>query len=177
MELTPNSSDDFIKILKYRHQIILSAREDKTPGLFKTKNNFAGSTAFVDLNLMYGTLIKSFDFYQALRHPFAKAAYMMFVVSEVHPFLDGNGRIARVMMNSELVSAGHSKIIIPTVYRDDYIGTLRRLTRNQDPKPYIRMLSRAQAFSYTVQGESMNEMQNILEARGTNNFFRDLQEA
>lgn len=164
MGLTPNSSDDFIKILKYRHKIILSAREDKNPGLFKTKNNFAGSTSFVDMNLVNGTLIKSFDFYQALRHPFAKAAYMMFVVSEVHPFLDGNGRIARVMMNSELTSVGHSKIIIPTVYRDDYLGALRRLTRNQDPKPYIRMLTRAQEFSHTIQGESMNEMQNILEA-------------
>jgi Fic family protein len=164
MELTPNSSEDLIKILKYRHQIILSAREDKNPGLFKTKNNFAGNTAFVDLNLVNGTLIKSFDFYQALRHPFAKAAYMMFVVSEVHPFLDGNGRIARVMMNSELVRAGHSKIIVPTVYRDDYLGALRRLTRDRDPKPYVRMLNRAQEFSFTIQGESMKEMQNILEA-------------
>jgi len=30
---------------------------------------------------------------------------MMFLVSEVHPFLDGNGRIARVMMNAELILA------------------------------------------------------------------------
>ncbi|GAI76162.1 unnamed protein product, partial [marine sediment metagenome] len=28
---------------------------------------------------------------------------IMFVISEIHPFLDGNGRIARVMMNAELV--------------------------------------------------------------------------
>ncbi len=164
MELTPNSTEDFIKILKYRHQIILSARQDKNPGLFKTKNNFAGSTAFVDINLVNGTLIKSFDFYQALRHPLAKAAYMMFVVSEVHPFFDGNGRIARVMMNSELVKEGHCKIIIPTVYRDDYLGALRRLTRNRDPKPYVRMLDRAHEFSHTIHGESMNEMQKNLEA-------------
>ena len=29
---------------------------------------------------------------------------MMFLVSEVHPFVDGNGRIARIMMNAELVA-------------------------------------------------------------------------
>ena len=31
---------------------------------------------------------------------------MMFMMSEVHPFDDGNGRLARLMMNTELVSAG-----------------------------------------------------------------------
>ena len=64
----------------------------------------------------------------------------MFLVSEVHPFLDGNGRIARVMMNAELVKQGQTKIIIPTVYRDDYIGAIRKLTRQEDPKAYIKML-------------------------------------
>ena len=89
----------------------------------------------MDFNLVKGTLIQSFDFYKALDHPFAKAAYIMFILSEVHPFLDGNGRIARIMMNSELVKAEQSKIIIPTVYRDDYLGALRKLTRQSNPKP------------------------------------------
>ena len=103
MEITPSTPEEFLKIMSYRHSILLSARLDKNPGLFKDKNNFAGSTAFVDFNLVSGTLIQSYDFYRALDHPFAKAAYIMFVISEVHPFLDGNGRIARVMMNAELL--------------------------------------------------------------------------
>jgi len=61
-------------------------------------------------------------------------------MSEVHPFLDGSGRIARIMMNTELVKDGQSKIIIPTV---DYIGTLRKLTGQSNPLPYISMLQRA----------------------------------
>ena len=150
------------KILAYRHQILLSARADKNPGQFKDKNNFAGSTAFVDLNLVKGTLIRSFDFYQALGHPFSKAAYMMFVISEVHPFLDGNGRIARVMMNAELVKGGQSKIIIPTVYRDDYTGVLKRFTKRGDCDPYIRMLQRAHEFSENIFGNDIDEMQDYL---------------
>ncbi|WP_286145042.1 Fic family protein [Bacteroides caecimuris] len=50
--------------------------------------------------------------------PFARAIFMMFMISEVHPFNDGNGRIARVMMNAELVRADQSRIIIPTVFRE-----------------------------------------------------------
>lgn len=94
---------------------------------------------------------------------------MMFVVSEIHPFLDGNGRVARVMMNAELVKADQTRIIIPTVYRDDYVGALRRLTRRRDPerrfpKAYVRMLMRAQEFSATIVGSDIDTMQRQLKA-------------
>jgi len=163
MNTIPRSPEELLTILKYRHKVLLSSRIDKKPGEFKDKNNFAGQTSFVDANLVKGTLIKSFDFYQALKHPFAKAAYIMFVVSEVHPFLDGNGRMARVMMNAELTKAEQSKIIIPTVYRDDYLGALRKLTRQGDPKTYIRMLTRTHEFSATIVNDNMDEMQTLLE--------------
>ncbi|WP_290706739.1 Fic family protein [Flavihumibacter sp. CACIAM 22H1] len=81
---------------------MLQARKTENPGEFKDKNNRAGTTEFVDNELVAGTLKKGFDWYSLLQHPFAKAAYMMFMISEVHPFLDGNGRMARVMMNAEL---------------------------------------------------------------------------
>jgi Fic family protein len=163
MNITPESPEEFINILKYRHKLLLSARTDKNPGEFKNKNNYAGQTAFVEVSLVKGTIIKSFDFYQALNHPFVKAVYMMFIISEIHPFLDGNGRMARVMMNAELVKAGQTKIIIPTVYRDDYLGALRRLTRQRDTEVLIRMITRAHEFSSTIISEDMTEMQLMLE--------------
>lgn len=162
MSVTPKYPDEFLEILSYRHNILLRAREDKNPGQFKDKNNFAGSTAFVDFNLVKGTLIQAFDLYKALEHPFSKATYMMYILSEVHPFLDGNGRLARIMMNAELVKGNQSKIIIPTVFRDDYIGTLKKLTRQGDCIPYIRMLQRAQEFSATINGEDIIEMEEFL---------------
>lgn len=162
MKITPYSAENFLDILQYRHAILLSAREDKKPGKFKDKNNQAGNTSFVDMELVKGTLLQSFDFYKTLTHPFSKAAYIMFVVSEVHPFLDGNGRMARVMMNAELCSAGQTKIIIPTVYREDYLGGLRRLTRQNDPLVYIKMLERAQAFSHTLLCDDIEEMERVL---------------
>lgn len=163
MSVVPETSDELITILKYRHKILLQARKDKNPGLFKDINNFAGQTFFVDFNLVQGTLIKSYDFYRSLTSPFTKACFMMFFISEIHPFTDGNGRIARVMMNAELVKQGQSKIIIPTVFREDYLLTLRKLTRKKDPDPYIRMMEKAHEFSENIHGEDMKEMQNYLE--------------
>lgn len=162
MQVTPNTPEEFLSIICARHSILLRARPGKKPGLFKDKNNFAGSTAFVDYNLVRGTLIKSFDFYQALNHPFSKAAFIMFVISEVHPFLDGNGRIARIMMNAELVKAGQSKIIIPTVFKEDYIGALKKLTRQGKAETYIKMLQRAHQFSATIYDEDMDAMEDHL---------------
>jgi len=170
MNITPSKAEDLLDILLYRHQVLMRARISKKPGEFKDKNNRAGDTHFVDHTLVKGTLIKGFDFYQALTAPFAKAAYMMFLVSEVHPFLDGNGRIARVMMNAELVKQGQSKIIIPTVYRDDYMLALRKLTRQHDPSPYVRMLMKVHTFSSGITGDDISAMERFLEA---SNAFKE----
>ena len=174
MSTTPSNPEELLNILQYRHQILLPARNSKNPGQFKDKNNRAGETHFVDHSLVKGTLIKSFDYYQALQEPFAKATYIMFIVSEIHPFLDGNGRIARVMMNAELVKANQARIIIPTVYRDDYLGALRKLTRNDDPKVCIRMLQRAQEFSATLKTDNIDELENHLKL---SNAFKEHDEA
>jgi hypothetical protein len=171
MQITPSTPEEFIKIISYRHSILMSARSDKNPGLFKDKNNFAGSTAFVDYNLVRGTLEQSFSYYSVLDQPFAKAAYIMFVMSEVHPFLDGNGRIARVMMNAELVNSGQSKIIIPTVFREDYMGALKKFTKQRKCDTYIKMLQRAHEFSANVYDENMDDMEEYLSS--CNAFIED----
>jgi hypothetical protein len=44
------------------------------------------------------------------------------------------------MMNAELVAGGEARMIIPTVFRDDYLGALRRLTRSDDPSILIKAL-------------------------------------
>ncbi|CAL1516471.1 Fic family protein [Chitinophaga sp. MM2321] len=171
MEITPTSGEHLLDILQYRHKILLSARQSKNPGVLKDKDNYAGNTKFVEHQLVRGTLLKAFDFYKILPVPFSKAIFMMFMISEIHPFLDGNGRLARVMMNAELVKAGESKIIIPTVYREDYIGALRKLTRQGDPEIYIRMMQRAHDFSENIYGDSREEMHNYLES--CNAFIED----
>ena len=144
---TPQNFSELVDLLQERHRILLEGRPDKNPGKFKTRANRAGNTSFVEPHLVKGTLKKALEPYHALTHPLARAMYIMFVVSEVHPFEDGNGRIARIMMNAELVKAKYKRIIIPTIYREDYLLALRKLSRQQVPDAYVRMLDRAQAFS------------------------------
>jgi fido (protein-threonine AMPylation protein) len=71
----------------------------------------------------------------------------MFVIAEVHPFADGNGRTARLAMNLYLTQSGLTRIIIPTVYRDDYVSALKAMSSTAHPVPLVRMLARAARFS------------------------------
>jgi Fic family protein len=140
--------------LRRRHAAIMQARPDKNPGGFKTKVNQAGSTVFVAPDLVNGTLERGFEFYRALEEPFQRAVFMMVIVSEVHPFADGNGRTARIMMNAELVAAGQERIIIPTAYRTDYLGALKAFSRNGLTTPLIRMLDIAQTYTGMIDWSS-----------------------
>ncbi len=162
MSLQPKDANDLLRLLRQRHAVLLSARTSKTPGVFKDRNNRAGNTEFVDWQLVPGTLKRGYEWYTLLQHPFAKAAYMMFMISEIHPFLDGNGRIARVMMNVELGAKGLSKIIIPTVYREDYMGSLKKLTKQREGDAYIRMLLKAWEFSSNIYDDNLDTMEQYL---------------
>lgn len=70
-------------------------------------------------------------------------------------------------MNAELVKEEQTKIIVPTVFREDYLGTLRQLTRQSQTDTYIQLLQRAQQFSALIVGDDMNQMQEILVQKNT----------
>lgn len=150
MTQVPSSFAEFERLLKRRHAAIMQARPDKGPGQYKTEANRAGMTMFVAPDLVRGTLDQGFKAYRSLATPFQRAVFMMFLVSEVHPFADGNGRVARIMMNAELIAAGEQRIIVPTVYRENYLSALKAISNRNSAEPIIRTLDFAQRFSRAV---------------------------
>ena len=162
MRRTPVSGDDLIELLRRRHATLMFARPEKRPGELKDRENQAGSTLFVAPRLVRGTLLEGFERYAQLTDPFARAAFIMFLVSEVHPFDDGNGRIARLMMNAELVSAGQARIVIPTVYRNNYVMALKGLTQNGNARSYVSTLDFAQRYTAQLDCTSLETAQAIL---------------
>ncbi|SNS32098.1 Fic family protein [Sphingomonas laterariae] len=163
MSILPASADELDALLRRRHATLMQARPDKHPGIFKTKTNQAGSTVFVAPELVNGTLERGFAFYRALEEPFQRAVFMMMLVSEVHPFADGNGRTARIMMNAELVAAGQERIIIPTAYRTDYLGALKAFSKNGQAAPLIRMLDVAQSYTGMIDWRTFESARAMLE--------------
>lgn len=148
MRRTPTSFEQLIEFIAARHARMMARRPEAAPGRFKTESNRAGDTVFVHPDYVRGTLRKGWELGQDLAVGFPRAVFIAFLLSDVHPFVDGNGRMSRIMMNSELASAGQSTIIIPTVYRDDYLLALRALTRRHRPAPLVQSLVRAYRFSH-----------------------------
>ena len=174
MSQTPRSVEQMLALLKRRHATIMSGRPDKRPGLFKDRPNRTGGLLFVPPDQVEGTLARGFEFYRSLEAPFARAVFMMFMIAEVHPFIDGNGRTARIMMNAELVSGRETRIIIPTVYRNNYLAALRALSHNGVANPIVRILDFAQRYTGMISFESYDEANNILMRT---NAFMDSNEA
>ena len=160
----PRSAEDFLHWLKSVNALVMSHRPDKLPGEWKTKPNQAGSTLFVQPELVPGTLLEGFARIGGLGSLLAQAFMTMFVVSEVHPFTDGNGRTARLALNCALTSAGLSRILVPTIFREDYLLPLKALSRHANPEPYIGMLSKLQRWSTALHyDQPRNDLQAQLQ--------------
>lgn len=141
---------EFVKLLRRDHAAIMQSRRDMRPGEFKLAANRAGSTTFVAPDLVQGTLEQGFTLCRSLETAFARAAFLMFLVAEVHPFADGNGRTARILMNAELLAAGEERIVIPTVYRNNYLAALKALSHHGHAEALIRTLDYAQKWTAAI---------------------------
>lgn len=93
-------------------QVYISGEEEKLPS--------AHEVPFLMQNLLqwYGENSE-------LLHPTILSAEFHYRFVKIHPFVDGNGRIARLISNLILLQSGYPLVIIPTVQRREYITALK----------------------------------------------------
>jgi hypothetical protein len=149
--------EEFKDEIRTRHRRLMESRPDVRPGQFKTIANRAGDTSFVTPDLLEGTLKEGHAMMRSIEDPFRRAAFLHYMMAETHPFNDGNGRISRILMTRELLSAGLSRIVIPTVFRGDYLDALRGLSRRDDPSIFVRSLEFCQKVSAACSAPSASE--------------------
>lgn len=138
----PVAGIDFLEGLETWHAEMLKMRPEANPGKPKLELNYAGTTKFVEPGMVRGTLTEGSRLALSVPEGLARAIYYAFLVSEVHPFDDGNGRLSRLVMNAELSRSGLGRIIIPTLYHPQYVDCARALTRGNDPVGFVRSLAK-----------------------------------
>ena len=90
---------------------------------------------------------------------------MMFLLTECHPFDDGNGQIARLLANAELSRAGQVRLVIPTVYRNNYLAALSGTSHGAGQgESLISVLRFAQAWTAAVDWTSYDRAHADVEA-------------
>jgi Fic family protein len=74
-------------------------------------------------------------------HPIERLARVHLTFENIHPFLDGNGRIGRVVLNYLLYQLGFPPIIVRTKGKEKYYATLRAFDTTAKVKPFQQHLS------------------------------------
>ncbi|MBC8535801.1 Fic family protein [Feifania hominis] len=72
-------------------------------------------------------------------HPVEFAALLHKKFVFIHPFIDGNGRLARLLMNTALIQDGYMLAVIPPVLRQEYIALLEKA--HTDDRPFIEFIA------------------------------------
>lgn len=73
-------------------------------------------------------------------HPVVLAAYFHAIFEAIHPFIDGNGRTGRLIINYMLKQGGYPFITIPKLDRDRYYKALKSAQVKHDLKPMVKLL-------------------------------------
>ncbi len=89
-----------------------------------------------------------FALLEAEQEPQVRAVLGHFLFVYIHPYMDGNGRLARFLMNLMLVSAGYVWTVIPVQRRDEYMKALEQASSFGNIAPFaafVAELAQAQA--------------------------------
>lgn len=123
--------DDILKI----HDLFYQRINSEQAGKIRTGQVFISGSRYklpkpADLPEQLANFIDWVQKAEHLLHPveFAALVHLKFVF--IHPFVDGNGRVARLLMNLALLRAGYPIAIIPPILRREYITALETAHRS-----------------------------------------------
>jgi Fic family protein len=82
-----------------------------------------------------------FDLLEDETEASVRAVLGHFVFVYIHPYMDGNGRIGRFLMNVMLASGGYPWTVIPVQRRTDYMAALESASVGQNIAPLAKFLT------------------------------------
>ena len=106
--------------------------------VFITGSNYSVCTVS-DIAKEMGKLFAWANSERGAIHPVEFAAQLHKRFVSIHPFIDGNGRLSRLLMNAALIQDGYMLAIIPPVLRQEYISLLER--SHADDRPFMDFIA------------------------------------
>ncbi len=89
-----------------------------------------------------------FDLLQNEKEPAVRVVLGHFFFVYIHPYMDGNGRMGRFLMNVMLASGGYPWMVVPVEKRNDYMSALEEASVNQNIIPFTKFLSNLAQKNY-----------------------------
>jgi Fic family protein len=131
--------------IKELHRLFYYRIDEKQAGEYRKQRVIITGTDFLPpapekIPALMESFIAGLPEARASHHPVEFAAIIHKELVTIHPFIDGNGRAARLLMNLALLQAGYPVTIIPPILRRDYLDTLNK-THKGDDGPFINFIS------------------------------------
>ena len=128
------------------YKIILTGIDDVNAGFYRAvRVRISGSSTVLPNPLKVPELMKNFGAWliQNDRDALTKAIEAHFKLVTIHPFVDGNGRTARLLLNAILMENGYGPIIIRSIDRKRYLTALETYQTKENKEPYYRFMLQA----------------------------------
>ena len=152
VERTPQDLEE--RDILWMHAIVLKGIDDTNACRYRNIGvRISGSTVVLPNPFKVPDLMAAFaDWlrHQGELHPVELAAEAHYRLVTIHPFVDGNGRTARLLMNMILLMNGYPAAIIQKRERLKYIGALEKAQLGGSKEDYLRLISRATERSLDI---------------------------
>lgn len=131
--------------IKGLHQLVLRNVDNSNAGRYRDCNVYisgASSTPpdYVVVPDYMQQLVKEYESWQDY-HPIVRASLLHGELVKIHPFIDGNGRTSRLLMNIDLMRDGYVPIVITKENRPIYYDSLDRAHSTNDYTDFINLVS------------------------------------
>jgi len=141
-----------LDILLFFHKILLSNIRPDVAGRFRQGNEFVRVGAHIGADpknikdLLENMLIE----YKAnnQEHIVKRISRLHLTFEDIHPFVDGNGRIGRVINNYLLIREGYVPVNIKYIDRGEYYDAFKEFDKNQKTEIMEKIVGRALTNSY-----------------------------
>lgn len=129
--------------IQYLHRLFYQDIDPNQAGAYRTTPVFISGSNFPvtapgSIPAAMKELVHWIDGERKELHPIQQAALLHQKFVFIHPFVDGNGRVGRLLMNILLIQNGWLPVIIPPIRRADYIRLLEKA--HTDIQPFIEFI-------------------------------------
>lgn len=135
------------RLIKSVHQLVLKNIDDTNAGRYRQENVIIAGAQHIPPDHLHvqPLMTELIDCYQNQAcHPVERAARLHVDFVGIDPFVDGNGRTARLLMNFDLLSSGYLPVIIEAENRLVYYEALDKAHTGKCYQDYITMVVEAE---------------------------------
>lgn len=148
--------------IKNLHRLVLKGINDEYAGIYRDQQVFISGAkhtppAPVLIKEQMGLLIDWYDQKSIDLHPITRGAMLHAIFVGIHPFIDGNGRTSRLLLNLELMKGGFPPVIIRVENRLAYYEALDKAHTQKDYDDFIKLVATAVEDSLDLYLGAINE--------------------